>query len=322
MNIAILGAANIALSRFMPALDSIGSLNYIGVASNTPGKAEVFQQNFGGRIFSSYDEVISSPEVDAVYIPLPPSLHYIWARKALLNSKHVFLEKPSVLKENHAQELVAIARERGLALVENYMFEYHAQLNAIKSIIESGDIGNLRFINSHFCFPFRGAKDFRYSKSMGGGALYDCGGYPVKLLSMLMNDGVRVEHAKLNVDERFGVDSNGIVSLSDSEGVLGQAYFGMDDTYKCTVEVLGSKGSVVSSRIFTAPSDVDIAVELTVNNKTRKHIVRDRQFSNILNHFQQAANDLELREESYSGILNQVNLISQIKKYQVNYENN
>ncbi|MFA0467820.1 Gfo/Idh/MocA family protein [Vibrio breoganii] len=312
-NIAVLGAANIAFNRFMPALKTIEQFNYVGVASNTPTKADAFQQNYGGKLFSSYDEVINSPEVDAVYIPLPPSLHYIWAKKALLNNKHVFLEKPSVLEETHAIELVDIARERGLALVENYMFEYHAQLSTIKMLIESGDIGELRFINSHFCFPFRGAEDFRYTKSMGGGALFDCGGYPIKLLSLLMNNDIKVEHARLNLDERFGVDSNGIVSLSDSNDVLGQAYFGMDDVYKCSLEVVGSKGRIVSNRIFTAPADMDVAIEVVANNQTTQHVVKDAQFNNILDNFCSAIHQPEVRQEGYSGLLKQAHLISQIK---------
>lgn len=321
MNIAVLGAANIAFNRFMPALASIDSLNYIGVASNTQSKAENFQQAFGGTLFASYDEAINSDEVDAVYIPLPPSLHYIWARKALLNNKHVFLEKPSVLKEAHAHELVSIAQERGLALVENYMFEFHAQLATIKSVISRGDIGELRFISSHFCFPFRGAEDFRYSKSMGGGALFDCGGYPIKLLSLLMGDDAQIEYARFNIDERFNVDSNGMVSLSDSTGVLGHAYFGMDDVYKCAVEVIGSKGRIVSHRIFTAPSDVEVAVEVTVGNDVTLHSVQDAQFTNILEYFYRAAQDCEFRQNGYSGLLKQARLIFQITQHQAKHEN-
>lgn len=321
MNIAVLGAANIAFNRFMPALETINSFNYVGVASNTQSKADIFKQMFGGEIFASYDEAINCPEVDAVYIPLPPSLHYTWAKKALLNNKHVFLEKPSVLEEDHAFELVAIAQERGLALVENYMFEFHEQLTKIKLILDQGDIGELRFINSHFSFPFRGAEDFRYSKSMGGGALYDCGGYPIKLLSLLMGDNIQVEHSKLNIDERFGVDTNGIVSLSNSNGVLGQVYFGMDDVYRCSVEIVGSKGRIVSNRIFTAPADTDVSVEVTVNNEISQHTLRDTQFTNILEYFKQAINQVSVREQAYTGLLNQATLISQIKKYQEDHEN-
>ncbi|GAA04686.1 Gfo/Idh/MocA family protein [Photobacterium leiognathi] len=321
INIAILGAANIALNRFMPALKAINSINYLGVASNSQNKADNFQQMFGGRIFTSYDEVINCAEVDAVYIPLPPSLHYVWAKKALLNNKHVFLEKPSVLEKDHAFELVDIANKRGLVLVENYMFEYHAQLTNIKSIINEGSIGELRFINSQFSFPFRGAEDFRYSKSMGGGALYDCGGYPIKLLSLLMGDNIQVEHSKLNIDERFGVDTNGIVSLSNSNGVLGQVYFGMDDVYRCSVEIVGSKGRIVSNRIFTAPADTDISVEVTVNNEISQHTLRDTQFTNILEYFNQAISQVSLRKYAYTGLLNQATLISQIKKYQEDHEN-
>tara|TARA_R110002167_G_scaffold195810_1_gene398592 strand:- start:68487 stop:69461 length:975 start_codon:yes stop_codon:yes gene_type:complete len=322
LNIAILGAANIAKNRFMPALDSVDSIRYIGVASNTPSKAEQFQIQFGGKVFSSYQDVIDSDEVDAVYIPLPPSMHFHWAKKALLSNKHVFLEKPSVIEAQHANELVEIARERNLVLIENYMFEFHKQIHLIKELLKSQEIGEVRLINSQFCFPFRGEQDFRYSKAMGGGALLDCGGYPIKLMSLLMDDGVKLQHAAINIDKRFDVDSNGLIVLSDSKGVLGQIYFGMNDAYKCCVEVIGTKGRIVSNRIFTAPSNVDTEIEVTVNNEVKQHLVRDNQFSNILKHFYHATQNTDSRVNMYSSLQKQANLISLIQRYQTTHENN
>lgn len=314
LNIAVLGAANIAMNRFMPALESVDSIHYVGVASNTPCKAEQFQAQFGGEVFASYQDIIDSDEVNAVYIPLPPCMHFLWAKKALLANKHVFLEKPSVIEPQHAAELVEIARERDLVLIENYMFEFHKQVTLIKELIDSEKIGKLRLINSQFCFPFRGEQDFRYSKAMGGGALFDCGGYPLKLMSLLMDDEMELQHASLNIEDGFDVDSHGTAMLIDSSGVLGQVYFGMNDAYKCYVEVIGTKGRIVSNRIFTAPSNIDAEVEVLVDNNLERYLVRDNQFSNILKHFYHSTQHSDTRLKLYSSLLKQANLVAQTQR--------
>lgn len=322
LNIAVLGAANIAMNRFMPALESVDSLHYVGVASNTPSKAEQFQAQFGGEVFASYQDIIDSDEVDAVYIPLPPSMHFLWAKKALLANKHVFLEKPSVIEAQHAKELVDIAHERDLVLIENYMFEFHKQVTFIKELIDSQKIGKLRSINSQFCFPFRGEQDFRYSKIMGGGALFDCGGYPLKLMSLLMDEGMVLQHASLNIEDGFDVDSHGTAMLIDSTGVLGQVYFGMNDAYKCSVEVIGTKGRIVSNRVFTAPSNIDAEVEVVVGNSVEYHLIRDNQFRNILKHFYHATQHSHSRLKLYSSLLKQANLVAQIQRNQTTHASN
>ena len=192
MRIGILCPSEIAYRRFLPALRIVDNAVLVGVGVNTPkerygstlpGEAAVLAMlaaerekannmvsEYNGRLFDSYEEIISSPEIEAIYIPLPPALHYKWAKKALENGKHVLIEKPSTIFFADTKELIEIANKNALALHENYMFVFHNQLDAIEDIVKSGEIGDVRLYRISFGFPRRAANDFRYNKALGGGA--------------------------------------------------------------------------------------------------------------------------------------------------------
>lgn len=130
-------------------------------------KGKTFVDTYGGKIFESYSSLIMSNEVDAIYLPLPPALHYKWAKKALENDKHVFVEKPSTTNYQDSLNLVKLAEERKLVLHENYMFQYHSQISEIKKEVENGKIGKVHSYHARFGFPRRDRNDFRYNKELG-----------------------------------------------------------------------------------------------------------------------------------------------------------
>jgi NAD-dependent oxidoreductase involved in siderophore biosynthesis len=108
---------------------------------------------YGGKLYNGYEEIATSSDIDALYIPLPPSLHFKWAKMALEHGKHVLVEKPSTTEASDTKELVEIASEHGLALHENYMFTFHEQLDAIEEIIRNGEIGDIRLYRISFASP-------------------------------------------------------------------------------------------------------------------------------------------------------------------------
>ena len=146
----ILGGADIAYKMFLPAMKELGFLDRISIASNNPEKRDRFVRDFGIRTLPSYEDIINDQDIDAVYIPLPPALHYQWAKAALKMGKHVFLEKPSTTDLKYTKELVEIADRYDLALQENYMFQFHSQMDTIKNIVDSGRIGKVRMYKGSF----------------------------------------------------------------------------------------------------------------------------------------------------------------------------
>ncbi|GHT92607.1 NDP-hexose-3-ketoreductase [Alphaproteobacteria bacterium] len=329
IRIGVLGPSEIAYRRVIPSLKKIPNLEYIGVASadiqerlgktkpdiqkHSLEKCKNAQKDFGGEIFLGYENLLSSDKVDCVYIPLPPALHYKWAKKALEYGKHVFLEKPFTISLAETKDLIETAQSKNLALHENYMFLYHSQLEFIKNEIANNILGDLRLIQINFGFPFRGDSDFRYNKFLGGGALFDCAGYTIKLASVLLGNTARIAFSKLNFINRYDVDIYGNAVVVNDDNLTANISFGMDNDYRCSLDIWGSKGSFFTDRIFTAPNDFEPVIKIKNSSGIfEKKLSADDHFENSARFFMDCMNDIKTRQANYSDILKQAELVEQL----------
>ena len=333
IRIGVICPSEIAHRRFMPAILECENAEYIGVASadasewsenedtidsriieNERKKAQSFKESYGGKVFESYEALINCNEIDAVYLPLPPALHFKWAKRALEAGKHIFLEKPSTTCASDTKELIALAKDKGLAVHENYMFAFHSQLDDIDEIIKSGKLGDVRLYRIAFGFPRRENNDFRYNKALGGGALLDCGGYTIKLACKLLGDSARVEYSHLNYIDDFEVDIYGSAALVNDDGVTAQVSFGMENSYKCDLEVWGSCASLLTGRILTAPSGfIPTAVIKSNDGEEVITLSCDDTFKKSIKHFCSCIADENIRRKNYQDIVKQAELVDVIK---------
>lgn len=313
LKLGVVGTADIAYRRFLPSLIKSEHFEYVGVASRSIDKTNQFIGEYGGKGYEGYDEILEDKQIDVVYIPLPPSLHYQWAKKALLNGKHVLLEKPFTINDKQTNELIDIAKDKNLAIFENYMFMYHSQLNTIKDIIQEKEIGEVRHYRIAFGFPMRGKDDFRYNKDLGGGALLDCGGYTIKLATELLGDTTQLICSSLNYEDEYPVDLYGSATLKNKRGIVAQVTFGMDNAYKCELEVWGSKASILASRIFTAGDGFNPKITITTSSDSKEIVLEsDDQFLNAINDFYKCISDLEYRNEMFTKIQRQSHIMENI----------
>ena len=310
--LGILGASNIAFEKFLPALKKNKNFEYLGVASRDLIKANKFKDAFGGKIYSTYDEVLADPNVDSVYIPLPPALHYEWALKALNNNKHVLLEKPFTTKIDDTKNLLDIAAINNLAVHENYMFEFHSQIKHLKKKLNNKDLGDLKSLNINFRFPFRGENDFRYDKNLGGGSLFDCGGYTLKLATIILGKSIKVISSDFEFSEKFNVDMGGNIVVENDRGVVGNLFFGMNNDYRCSLDIRGTKSSIFYERIFTCPPDINPRV---IVNKEEFILDKDDHFLNSIEHFSSAIMNKDQRNKCYEDILHQGTLVNKVLEF-------
>ena len=327
ISIGIICPSEIALRRFLPALKQLPNFKFAGVAianatewdnatkeiiEKEKEKAEMFIQQFGGELFHSYTELIESKEIDAVYLPLPPALHYKWAYLALQAEKHILVEKPATTALNETNKLLELAKQKNLAVHENYMFAFHNQLEAINNILNNKEIGDVRLYRITFGFPRRAANDFRYNKALGGGALLDAGGYTLKYASMLLGDTVSLVTAQSNYTSDFNVDIFGSATLVNNTGTTVQVAFGMDNAYKCELEVWGNKGYLVSGRVLTAPAGFIPEVNITKNNETvTRELPADDAFMKSILRFETCINNNRIRLDNYDDIHKQAKLVNE-----------
>lgn len=339
INIGIICPSEIALRRFLPSIKKCKEFNFVGVAIASPeewyedkltnineedilqqqknelAKAELFVNSAGGKIFKSYLSLVTSSEIDAIYIPLPPALHYKWGKIALLNGKHVLMEKPFSTTLHETQELINLAEEHNLAIHENYMFTFHNQIKFIDNIIQKGEIGKVRLYNISFGFPKRAYNDFRYNKKLGGGALLDCGGYTIKYASILLGESAKILTASSYYENDYDVDIFGSGTLINDEGIVAQISFGMDNNYKCALEAWGSKGSLYTGRILTAPDNFCPEIIINKGNEKEKRTVpTDETFVKSILHFNKCICNNIIKKENYYLILKQAQYIDQFKK--------
>lgn len=329
IRIGVICPSEIAYRRFMPALKKCDGIEFAGIATADSSewngvlteelkkseieKARKFTDEYGGRLFDSYAALLGSPEIDAVYLPLPPALHYRWGKAALENGKHLFMEKPFTTALEDTKELISIARSKGLAIHENYMFAYHSQIEWIKGKINEGAVGDIRLIRIDFGFPFRGANDFRYNKSLGGGALLDCGGYTLKLAGMLLGDTAKVIASQLNGKDGFEVDIYGNATLKNDDGMTAQVSFGMDNSYRCSLDIWGSTGSIYTNRILTAPDGFEPTVIIKQGNEEQSFTLpADDTFKKSLVEFTEFVNYKDKRAKHFEEIEHQSELVENI----------
>lgn len=335
IRIGIICPSEIAFRRFMPALEQNKELEYVGVAYATKEewfgkdatvdeekagqvinsectKAEKFEESYGGKVFFGYENMLTSKEIDAVYIPLPPALHYKWAKMALECGLHVFVEKPSTTSLEDTTDLVEIAKKDGLALHENYMFAFHSQLETIRKVVESGEIGEARLYRIDFGFPKRPAGDFRYVKSLGGGALLDCGGYTLKYANMLLGGNAKVISANFNYAAEYDVEVFGAGTMRNDEGTVVQLAFGMDNDYRCSINIWGSTGTLTSNRILTAPAGFEPTYIISKNGESvETKMEADDTFLKSMDRFVDCINDTGIRNKNYEELVKQEKLVDE-----------
>ena len=151
LNIGVLGCANIAKKSIIPAIKNLSDhFNLVGIASRSPNKADEFCDLFDTQAYYRYTDLLENPSLDAIYIPLPNSLHKEWIEKSIQQGLHVLVEKSMACNLKDVVHLNQLAEKSNLLLMENFQFRFHPQLNAIKKILNDGEIGSLRSIKSTF----------------------------------------------------------------------------------------------------------------------------------------------------------------------------
>ncbi|RYZ17396.1 MAG: Gfo/Idh/MocA family oxidoreductase, partial [Chitinophagaceae bacterium] len=316
MKWGVLGAANIALRSVMPAIQAIPENELVAIASRSQANANEAAEPFGIAGLGSYDALLDVDSIEAVYIPLPNSLHYEWVTKALEAGKHVLVEKSAFVSLEEAEKAVALARSKGLAIVENFQFQHHGQHRAVRQLLQEGAIGDVRSIRASFGFPpFGGDANIRYKKELGGGALLDSGAYTLKATSFLFGNNFDVKAAQLSYNEQYGVDwFGGAFLVDETQGLFSEVAWGFENFYQCNYEIWGSAGKLTATRAYTAKADFQPSVILEQAGGTRElKLEADDHFNNMLLHFNRIITDGR-SEEELENVLVQARLIDGVQR--------
>jgi predicted dehydrogenase len=212
IRIGVLGAAAIVPMALTRPAQAVPEAQIVALAARDPQRAQAFaRKHHIPRVHQTYNDLIADPEIDAIYNPLPNSLHAEWTIRALQAGKHVLCEKPFASNTQEAQEMARTARETRLVLSEAFAYRYHPLASRVKEILASGELGKIRHIDAQFCFLLPSPKNIRFNYQLAGGALMDSGCYPVSLIRFLAEAEPRVESAQARlfspqVDHKMSAD--------------------------------------------------------------------------------------------------------------------
>jgi len=176
----VLGAAKIAPRALVEPCADDPSVSIRCVAARARARAESFARDHGiPRVHDGYEEVIADAGIDAVYNPLPISLHKRWTIEALRAGKHVLCEKSFAANAQEAEEMARVAAETGLVLMDAFHYRYHPVFRRAREVVESGQLGAIRTVEAAFHVPVTDPEDIRMNYATGGGVTMDIGCYPI-----------------------------------------------------------------------------------------------------------------------------------------------
>ena len=262
----LLGTAHIN-RRLIPAMRAARRSAVAAVASRDAARAAAYARDWRIPVaHATYEALLRDGSVDAVYIPLPNSLHVEWTLRALDAGKHVLCEKPLALNADDVDRVEAVARARERVVAEAFMYRHEPLFARVIELVRGGAVGALHSINSGFTFLRSRVNDIRLDAGLGGGSLWDIGCYPVSAaiaiagsspLSVFGFAPSTVEH----VDEAFA----GLLRFPDN--VVATIYSGFNAAYRTWLEVAGAEGALRATNPFK-PGPVE-SIELHRDDRTQ-----------------------------------------------------
>lgn len=244
IRIGVLGAAAIVPVALMIPARSIPEVRITAIAARDPKRAQAFARIHKiPRVHQTYEDLIHDTELDAIYNPLPNSLHAAWTIRALQAGKHVLCEKPIASNARQAEAMANAARETGLVLSEAFAYRYHPLTARVKEIIAGGELGTIKYMEAQFSFLLPLTNNIRFNYDLAGGALMDCGCYPVSLIRYLAGSEPAVERARASLFAPQ-VDHKMTADLSFADGGTAHLECGMlsPKLFRSVLRIEGNAG--------------------------------------------------------------------------------
>ena len=274
VNWGVIGTAGIAWGQTIPGMMDAVNCNLYAIAGRSPEKVQEYRNQFGfEKAYCSYEELLADPAVEAVYIPLPNTLHFEWTKKALEHGKHVLCEKPLTPTASEAEELFKTAEEHHVILMEAFAYLHSPFIKAVKEEIDSGTIGSIRYMESQFVTSDYDLKNIRMRRETKGGCLYDLGCYTTSMVQWMTGktpDGIKAVAAF----SPEGVDVLTTAVFSYSDGMKAMINCGMvlktgADRRLDQLRIEGTEGSIRSTAEFNGCGNLNYTITKNDASETR-----------------------------------------------------
>ncbi len=286
----ILSTARIG-RHVIPAIHASHNGEVAAVASRSLERAQAWADLQGiPRAYGSYEALLADNDIDAIYNPLPNSMHAEWSIQCAEAGLPTLSEKPFASNASEAQSIVDAFETQDLPLAEAFMYRFHPQQDKVKAILAAGGIGELQIINSSFTFPIASESNIRLSKALAGGALMDVGCYCVNLMRYMTGEEPMRVTAAAHIGRGSGVDETLAATLEFPAGVFGHFDCGLRSFGQHSYTLKGTEGMIVVPQSF-------------VINKASAGIIRHWQGDNYSEHIIPAVDQYQLMVEDFADAL-------------------
>lgn len=275
MRIGILGAARVATYAMIAAARDVEGIEVAGVAARDPERARTYAETHEiPSIYTDYTELISDPDIDAVYNALPPSLHARWSIAALEAGKPVLCEKPFALSVDDVEAMLDAEKRSGLLLMEAQHTYYHPRHARIREIVRSGMLGEVTHIEAQFDVSVPETPDeLRWNGAIGGGALWDLGVYPAFWLRATMGEEPLLISARHRLNAR-DADMETEADFAFGNGATGKIACSMQRPFAAWLKVKGTQGELFVPNPLSPPDRQSLT--LTIGGQTSEEIFTSR----------------------------------------------
>ena len=302
----VISTANIGRAAVNPAIQASANGELVAVASRDAERAQLFAEKHGipGH-YGSYQALLDDQEIDAVYIPLPNSLHRQWTIKAAEAGKHILCEKPLALNAAECEEMAAAAEANGVKLMEAFMYRFHPRTEKVVEMAQTGAVGDVRALHSTFTFRLTRPGNIRLDPELGGGSLMDVGCYCVNVSRTIAGaEPVEVQAFARWADS--GVDEQMAGVLRFDSGLLAQFDSALTLERREAYEVAGTDGSLQVPHAFLPGTDDTVIRELHGRGEPQTHTVAGvDEYRLMVEHFASCIlHDLPLRYQASEAIQN------------------
>lgn len=281
----VIGTAHIADAKVVPAIRASCNGQVQAVASRDPERARSFAARHDVPVaYESYEALLQDASLEAVYIPLPNSMHRDWATRAAAYGKHVLCEKPLGLDAAECEEMRAAGEQNGVKVMEAFMYRFHPRTERVLEMVRSGRIGLIREIRAVFTFVLGTPGDIRLDAALGGGALMDVGCYCVNVARTLTGREPRSVEATARWTGS-GVDDRFTGTLRFDEELVAHVECSLVDERCESYRVVGTEGRIEVPRAFVPGAD-DAEFLVTEGGRTaRLRVPGDDQYRLMVEHF-------------------------------------
>ena len=260
----ILGAARIN-QQLMPAIVAANNSKLVAIASRRPNAAaETLAQYAPDQtdvwIYDDPDALLTADNIDAVYIPMSNGEHAEWVMKALEQGKHVLCEKPLALKVTEVDAIAALAKSKGLVVMEGFMYRHHPQHARVKEVLDSGLIGDVRVVRASFAFTMQSARMYRLALPLaeGGGAMWDIGCYAIHAARLPFFDRKPLAVTAMATHLENGADTNSAGIIDYGDGCYAQFEFSFGHARRAEYEIIGTKGGLKCHNVWAKADETPV----------------------------------------------------------------